>query len=242
MSEAVKPTTNKKIQPIGKTIANATPSVSNTVVFTFMITYTVLITTATITLIEALRTKIPHVRHILNLETCISLVAGYYYGIFITKVQDKSVPVDWNEITKLRYVDWCITTPMMLIALSLVLALNSKTVIHVATIGSIILLNYCMLFIGYQGEIYPEYRFGTMIGAFIPFFIMFYLIYKNYYGKGVLANKIMFTLYVVVWSIYGLVYMFDDMTKNIFFNILDLIAKCLIGLGLWVYYSKIIRE
>ena len=54
---------------------------------TFMITYTILLTTATITLVEALRTDKPYVRHILNLETCISLVAGYYYGIFITKIQ-----------------------------------------------------------------------------------------------------------------------------------------------------------
>ena len=42
---------------------------------TFYITYAFLITTGTITFIEALRTKDPSIRNILNLETCISIVA-----------------------------------------------------------------------------------------------------------------------------------------------------------------------
>jgi len=247
MPELKKDTTNKKVQPIGKTVVNASPgkgvkSVSNSVVFTFMITYTILLTTATVTLIEALRTKVPYVRHVLNLETCISLVASYYYGIFITKVQDKTAVVDWSEITKLRYIDWSITTPMMLLTLCLVLALNSKTVIHFPVIASIIALNYCMLFMGYQGELYPQYRLQAMIGGFIPFFGMFYLIYRNFYGKNIFANKVLFYFYAFIWGFYGVVYMFDELTKNTCLNILDLIAKCLIVLGLWVYYAHIIQR
>ena len=38
----------------------------------FMVTYVLLITTGTITIIEALRTQNPTIRHVLNLETCIS--------------------------------------------------------------------------------------------------------------------------------------------------------------------------
>ena len=40
----------------------------NQVKFSFMITYTLLLTTATITFIEAMRTTNPNVRHVLNLE------------------------------------------------------------------------------------------------------------------------------------------------------------------------------
>jgi len=245
MLDLKKDETNKKVQPVGKTVVNASPgkavkSVGSTVVFTYMITYTILLTTATITLIEALRTKTPRVRHILNLETCISIVAAYYYGIFITKVQDKTTAVDWSEITKLRYIDWSITTPMMLLVLALVLAMNSKTVLHLPTIAAIILLNYCMLYIGYQGEVYPEYHLYAMIGGFIPFFAMFYLIYKNYYGKNILANKVLFFSFSFIWALYGVVYMFDEITKNICLNILDLISKCFVGLGLWAYYAHII--
>ena len=39
---------------------------------------------------EPMRTKDPGIRHILNLETCISVVAAFFYGVFMTKVkQDK---------------------------------------------------------------------------------------------------------------------------------------------------------
>lgn len=222
--------------------SNNIKTVSNALETTFMITYTILLTTATITLIEALRTDKPYVRHILNLETCISLVAGYYYGVFITKIQDKTKSIDWKEITKLRYSDWSITTPMMLLTLSLVLAANSKTVIHFSTFASIVVLNYCMLLIGYLGEINPRYHVWAMVIGFIPFLGMFYLIYKNYYGQKIFANKVIFSMYIIVWGLYGIVYMFDETTKNICLNILDLTAKCLIGLGLWVYYTHIIKR
>jgi hypothetical protein len=52
----------------------------------FYMTYVFLLTTGVITFIEALRTPIPMVRHILNLETCISIVACYFYGLFISTV------------------------------------------------------------------------------------------------------------------------------------------------------------
>lgn len=226
-----------------ETNTNADISIpTDIVIFSFMITYTILLTTATITFIEALRTKYPHVRHILNLETCISLVAGYYYGIFITKVQNINTPVNWNEITQLRYVDWCITTPMMLITLCLVLGLNSKQKIYIKTILSIMSLNYLMLGIGYFGELYKEYHIFTMILGFIPFCLMFYLIYNNFYGKGknIHANQVMFCIYLFVWTCYGFAYLLPEMYKNVCYNILDLIAKCLVGLGLWVYYTHII--
>ena len=52
---------------------------TKSVKLTFYITYVFLLTTATITFIEALRTKDAKVRHILNLETCISVVASFFY-------------------------------------------------------------------------------------------------------------------------------------------------------------------
>lgn len=213
--------------------------INDVVPFSFMVVYSILMTTATITLIEALRTNDPEIRHVMNLETCISIVAGYYYSIFITKVNDSTKQVDWNEITKLRYIDWSITTPLMLITLCVVLAKNSKQLIHFTTLFFIVFLNYLMLGIGYYGVIHPQYKWMAMIGGFIPFFAMFYIIYTKFYGNKI-ANKVLFFLYFVVWSMYGIVYLFSEVYKNVCMNILDLIAKCLIGIGLWIYYSKII--
>jgi len=220
------------------------PTVQYYVKFSFTLTYILLMTTATITFIEALRTPIPAVRHVLNLETCISVVAGYFYSIFTGKIEEfsqKNIEIDWAEITKTRYIDWSITTPMMLLALCLVLGQNIKVPVKISIIGVIVLLNYLMLYIGYLGETKVLTRWTAMIGGFVPFFAMFALIYHRFVRpKFDLANRYLFGAYLLVWSLYGLVYLLDENYKNITMNVLDFSAKCLIGLSLWAYYTKVI--
>ena len=84
---------------------------------TFYITYVFLLTTATITFIEAMRTSNAKIRNILNLETCISVVAAYFYGLFVEKIKDKQI--DYRNINLTRFTDWAITTPIMLLVLLL---------------------------------------------------------------------------------------------------------------------------
>jgi len=208
----------------------------------FMITYILLLTTATITFIEAMRTKIADVRHVLNLETCISIVAGYFYSVFLAQIEEygkEDKPVDWTDITKTRYIDWSITTPLMLLTLCIVLSMNIGTKISLPVIVAIILLNYVMLAIGYLGETKVLARVTADFFGFVPFFAMFYLIFVKFVQpKYVFSNYCLFFFYLLVWGMYGLVYLVPETYKNISMNILDCIAKCLIGLGLWVYYSK----
>lgn len=210
----------------------------------FMITYILLLTTATITFIEAMCTKIPEVRHVLNLETVISIIAGYFYSLFLGQIEGFSkdgIPVIWNELSKTRYVDWAITTPIMLLALCVVLSSNIKRPVGVINIFIIVVLNYIMLLVGYLGEVNILSRIMAMIGGFIPFFAMFYLIFIRYVKPVKNAvNNFLFGFYIVIWGLYGIVYLFNEEYKNIFMNILDCIAKCFIGLGLWVYYTKIL--
>lgn len=210
----------------------------------FMITYILLLTTATITFVEAIRTQVSEVRHILNLETCISVVAGYFYSLFITQIEGYSKeqkPVDWTDITKTRYIDWTITTPLMLLALCIVLGNNIGKKVNLYTISIVVLLNYLMLYIGYLGETKVLNMFTACFAGFIPFAVMFYIIFNNFVGpKYLLSNYVLYGLYLCVWSLYGLVYLLKEEYKNISMNILDCIAKCFIGLGLWAYYSRVI--
>jgi len=219
------------------------PSVQYYVKFSFNLTYILLMTTATITFIEAIRTSNPMVRHIMNLETCISVVAGYFYSIFTNQIDEfskKNIKIDWEEITRTRYIDWAITTPMMLLALCLVLSQNINSSVKFTTMIAIVILNYVMLYIGYLGESKKISRLMAMIGGFVPFIMMFTIIYFNFVNpKYNYANNILFLFYIIVWGLYGIVYMLDENYKNISMNILDLTAKCLIGLGLWTYYTKI---
>ncbi len=211
-----------------------------TVKFSFMLTYIILLTTATITFIEAIRTTSPQIRHIFNLETAISLIAGYFYSVFVTKVSVDRI--DYTELNKMRYVDWAITTPIMLLVLILVLGQNIRKSVKFIFYLIIVLLNFAMLFIGYLGEINFLPKLNASLLGFIPFFIMFYLVYITFIkGHTSMANMVMFWLYITIWSLYGVVYLFEEELKNVCFNILDLIAKCFVGLGLWGYYTHILK-
>jgi bacteriorhodopsin len=213
--------------------------------FSFVITYILLLTTATITFIEAIRTPIPFVRHVLNLETCISVVAGYFYSVFVSQIENfsnKGIEIDWADISKTRYIDWSITTPMMLLALCLVLAQNAKKSVSFKVIGTIVLLNYAMLYIGYLGENKTMNRMLSQVLGFIPFIAMFSIIFLQFVrSSGVTANYVLYSTFLFVWSLYGFVFMLGEEYKNIGMNILDFIAKCFIGISLWAYYTKIIK-
>jgi undecaprenyl pyrophosphate phosphatase UppP len=123
-----------------------------------------------------------------------------------------------------------------------VLGMNTNTAVKFSTYLAIVVLNYMMLYIGYLGEIGEMSRFVAMVLGFIAFFIMFFIIFATFVmPKYVLDNYILYAMYLVVWGLYGIVYMFGEEYKNIIMNILDCIAKCFIGIGLWAYYTKIIR-
>jgi bacteriorhodopsin len=212
--------------------------------FSFYLTYVLLLTTATITFIEALRTKIPAVQHIMNLETCISLIACYFYSVFNMKINEyeETKDIDWNELTQIRYIDWAITTPLMLLVLAIVLSFNSKTIIKLKWFAAIIFFNYIMLYTGYLGETGNLERMVADITGFIAFFITFGIIFVQYVlPRFNLDNYLLFGIYLFVWGAYGIAYNFTEINKNIFMNYLDLTSKCLIGIGLWIYYTKIIR-
>jgi bacteriorhodopsin len=222
------------------------PKKNNLLKMSFMITYILLLTTATITFIEAMRTTDPTIRHIFNLETCISIVAGYFYWLFVNKVDEAekiNSPLNWAEITEFRYIDWSITTPMMLLALSVVLGYNTKININFVYILTIMILNYFMLGVGYLGEINIISRLQGVVVGFFAFFAMFYMIFMKFLNsKYNLFNYVLYWSYFILWGSYGIAYMFGEENKNIIMNALDLKAKCLMGLFLWVYYTGIINK
>jgi bacteriorhodopsin len=212
--------------------------------FSFSITYIFLITTATITFIEAMRTSSPTVRHVLNLETAISLIAGYFYSEFLDKIstyEKEDRAIDWSDISMTRYIDWSMTTPLMLLALCLVLSGNIGKSISLTVILTIIGLNYLMLYVGYLGEVEKMGRITATVLGFIAFAGLFFVIFKNFVRPVYkLANYIIFSIFMAIWTLYGVFYLLPESLKNIGMNVLDCLAKCCFGLGLWAYYSKIV--
>jgi len=209
---------------------------------TFYITYVFLITTGTITFIESLRTSNPVVRHVMNLETCISIIASYFYSIFVDKIKNSKV-IPYEEINGIRYSDWFISTPLMLFVLYMVLANEKKIPFTIGTYGIVLGLDLAMLMMGYLGEIHKISRVMADGIGFVFFAGMFGYIWNLFmkHGKNTFGAKLTYFAFLIVWSIYGIVYLMDEKTKNVTYNILDLIAKAFIGIFFWMYFTKSIR-
>lgn len=216
----------------------------------FYITYAFLMTTATITFIESISTKIPRIRHILNLETCISVVATFFYTQFIKKLKltetgmnpiAEEVKVNYKSINLTRYTDWAITTPIMLLVLLLVFCYNTKQELKASFFLVVLILNYLMLYIGFLGEKQKMTRINATIWGFVFFFGLYGLIYAKYlHGNYNFDNQIIFWAFVFFWAFYGVLYNYDEEKKNIGYNVLDLFSKCFVGIFFWAYLTKVL--
>lgn len=213
----------------------------NLVNTTFYITYAFLMTTATITFIEAIRTKDIKIRNILNLETCISVVAAFFYGNFVEYMKEDDF--DYGQINLNRYTDWAITTPIMLLVLVLALLYNNKGgALNFFSFCLIILLNYGMLGFGYLGEIGYMERTKSNIVGFAFFIALYGYIYNNFLkNKFNKDNSILFWSFVILWSFYGVFYQTEDVMRNVGYNILDLLSKCFVGIFFWAYFTGVFK-
>ena len=206
----------------------------------FYITYAFLMTTATITFIEAIRTKDLKIRNILNLETCTSVVAAFFYSKFVFSIENDEI-VDYETINKTRYTDWAITTPIMLLVLVLALLYNTGGgPMSFSSYLKILGLNYGMLGSGYLGEIGALSRLSANLIGFGFFAALYGYIYNAYLkNKPNFDNSMLFSVFLVLWSLYGVFYFFDDIPKNVGFNVLDLFSKCFVGIFFWAYFTKV---
>ena len=203
---------------------------------TFYITYVFLMTTATITFIEAITTDDVRARHILNLETCISVVATFFYSKFVKQLEDG---VAYKQINIDRYTDWMITTPLMLLVLCLVFVYNTKTTLKLWTFFVVLMLNLGMILTGYLGDVDYINRTSANILGFGFFAALFGYLYRTFLHKKYnFDNMLIFSSFFILWAFYGVFYEYDEQFKNVAFNILDLFAKCFVGIFFWAYFTK----
>ena len=152
-------------------------------------------------------------KFILLVEIIITGFSTVAYWLFM---KQKSL----RAIIPIRYLEWTITTPIMLLVLCLVM-----NIVSVPILLTIIALDLVMLWFGYAGETNQIKRLTAMWG-FVPLILIFYLLYTN-------ANNTMnflFGIYLVGWTGYGIVYYFDEKTKNICMSVLDAISKGLVAI------------
>lgn len=179
-------------------------------------------------------------KEILQVELGVQIVELIFYIWLITSFHSI------QNITKYRYADWFITTPVMLITLMAYLQIDSKRpeslesflVNNKSNIIAVSLLNAAMLLFGFMAEIYPIHQlFFVGIGC-IPFIAYFYLIYKEYLKKEkpdvhpVFTRNRIFWYFVIVWSLYAVAAVLSYVPKNTMLNILDLFSKNAFGIML----------
>lgn len=168
-----------------------------------------------------------HWRNILLLETTVSFVAMIIYFMFITYLNKPNKSL--GLITNLRYVDWLVTTPMLLISLCLYLHHRrnkdedrSGVPISRRPIVWIIFFNIIMLLVGYLGET-GRINFYLANGlGFTCLLVLFWFINKKFVSE---ETRKEFYVFVLLWTMYGIVYYFPVVSKNMSYNLLDILAK-----------------
>ena len=181
---------------------------------------------------------------VLLIETIVQLIEGLFYVYIAYAI--KSIKSD--SITSRRYFDWVITTPIMLLSTIMFMEYeSSKKVNETITTKKVLtdnkkelikigLYNFGMLAFGYLGETnIISKQIGIPIG-FVFFGLSFYEIWDKFAYKTEKTRNLYYFL-IGVWSLYGVAAMLPVLSKNIMYNILDIIAKNFYGL--YIFYEII---
>jgi bacteriorhodopsin len=189
----------------------------------------------------------PEFRSVFTIEvlTCLVALVVYYFIINTYKSAQDLKSVDWKRVTTLRYIDWAITTPLLLFSFSLFLSNGEKVKDLGNFIAALIFFDLIMILAGYLGSINVLTTFWSQAIGFLAYFMIFYLIYQKFFQVIKINNHltfktIMFISIVILWFIYGVVYNASTYDRNITTNVLDGIAKGIFGLSLGSYL--ILRE
>ena len=183
---------------------------------------------------------------VLALETIVQIVEGIFYVYIIMSLKQ----IKTNKVTRRRYLDWVITTPMMLLSTIIYMEYEKEKTLNrtVKTgdfinnnkknIASIFLFNMIMLISGYLGETKQIAKRISIPVGFAFLLASFNVVYTNYVGN-IDVNKNLFTFMIMIWSLYGVAAMMPTINKNLSYNVLDIISKNFYGLFLFLKVRNI---
>ena len=198
-------------------------ALSGTTVITFLASFTE----------EAKNNK--YLRGSLISETCVNIIAGFTYTYFLKFLSNKKLQLE--NVTTIRYIDWFLTTPLLLVSFAFYTAYSNNNTegLDGIPLTYIIILNILMLAAGFLGE---TKRIGLYTGFFLGFAFfapLMYFLYDKYVkdSEGD-SNLIVFILFAIVWAFYGFAYLLNTKWKNISYNTLDVISKAGFGMLIWL--------
>ena len=233
--------------------------------WSFLITLFLLFGSAFITGLECINSRFddqkrdPSIVSALQVETAVSAIAGFvYYYIW-----SESVKGNLKNVMNYRYIDWFVTTPLMLFSFTLFSESNIREngiqteqySIKYIWLPLLILANWVMIVTGFVSERtrigvakwgkLPIAMYVTAILAFGAVIVGLYFIneqsimlYDQFDDSRDNTTNLSFWVFIVfavVWGLYGVFGAFRDGTvvKIIGYNALDCVSKVFFGLFLW---------
>ncbi len=188
-------------------------------------------------------------KEILILETVVQFVEACFYVWVIFALSNL------KTMSSRRYYDWFITTPIMLYTTIIFMQyqknkennINKKITLtnfnkeNAKNIIIIFLSNLIMLAFGLMSETkYMKTKYAVPLGT-IFFIISFGYIYQNY-AKYTLIGKYLFYFLLIVWGLYAVAALLNNVTKNTMYNCLDIVSKNFYGLFLFYYIYLISKN
>jgi hypothetical protein len=178
-------------------------------------------------------------RQVLGLEVIVQIIEFIFYIGFLSVF-------NLNDLTRKRYYDWFLSTPVMLFTISLYffyvnfiegqdtkpISLADFTKNNFKEITGIVILNFLMLLFGYLAEVgMMDRRLAFVLGTG-ALCGSFGIIYKNY-AKFSEKTKNIFWIMFGLWALYGIAFLFPPITKNLGYTALDIFSKNFFGIFLY---------
>jgi bacteriorhodopsin len=206
----------------------------------FTVVFIILLTILFFILIQIFKNENYKINNILSLECAVLFIASFFYYEFIKLTSLENINnFDYKKIINYRYIDWSLTTPILLLALLLFIQYFNNKLVNFWHYLIVFILNYVMLYFGYLGENGKMDKMIALFIGFIAFIIMFLFIYFKFIinNKSSIIN-ILFIVFIIIWGSYGLIYLLKDETKNHWYNHQDIIAKGLFSTFITFYFFK----
>lgn len=187
-------------------------------------------------------------------------VAGIYTAVaaFMYWTMHSQVGLDGNinailELpTHVRYIDWVITTPLILLTIALLLDIPEK---RMGLVWVVIIADIAMIVFGYFGELYSnmegmQFQAWTMFGLGCLAYLLLLFIVLSFFSDAASekvapvqrAFKFMALFIAVGWAIYPVGFLFGmseiegmKVAREFIYNIADIVNK--VGLGLVALFA-----
>ena len=223
-------------------IVKPSNDLTNIVYMTFFAAFLGLSGTTLVTLLTSFSDQskeFTYLRQALISETAVNVIAGFTYFYFLKYLYEQRLSLE--KVTSVRYLDWILTTPFLLLSFALFsqYARNQNSdeedkKIELVPLIYIVILDIFMLIFGFLGETGKIRKISGFILGFLAYGGLIALLWIYYTKDSTQSTKDVFYVFITVWALYGIAYLFPVKSKNVSYNILDIISKGGFGMLIWI--------